>query len=529
LLASRCGCSSPVENDELLEDQQVMNVDDDEISRLRAFHVALWEVVGDVNANGRLDEGDVALARNLASRPEKNVPCAELADLNYDDVVDQQDVALLEQVTGSGGPTALALVPPGNNCTRRGTDIATRHAIPGDHVPILFFRKFGISHSASVRVLSGPGTLRKSDEQLYWVDVDPAALPDSRIELEISTRHEVYLLALNVLDSAGALLVAPGRSALLAEVDAGEDGGADGGTDGGIDAGIDGGVDAGQDAGTDGGTDGGMDGGTDGGTCPQRRRGCDALLVELKYEWYMRGLGDMEQRLKGIACETHVYDINTRFERKPERIFTPGPRGGPGVWNMTEAELASKLERWREWRRAEAGLLNSAIATHVAHLRAEKEIGIEVFSAHGSPRQCPDCGDLSSVELEVLIPRQSTIQTIYNGARRHVCAWVMFDTSCYSGSTVRGFGTVNNTGECRCCQPEPINRCFHAGWENDTALGSSTIEEEVINLTCAIDFSRFKDAVEAARAGGTNRVDRFINRRQFASSYIDDGYGLRCP
>jgi hypothetical protein len=105
----------------------------------------------------------------------------------------------------------------------------------------------------------------------------------------------------------------------------------------------------------------------------------------------------------------------------------------------------------------------------------------------------------------------------------------MFDTSCFSGSTVRGFGTVNNTGECRCCEPEAINPCFHAGWENDTALGSSTIEEVAMNITCAIDLSHFKDAVEAARAGGTNRVDQFINRRQYASSYIDDGYGVRCP
>jgi hypothetical protein len=236
----------------------------------------------------------------------------------------------------------------------------------------------------------------------------------------------------------------------------------------------------------------------------------------------------MEQRLKGIVCETHVYDINNRFERRPERISLPDENGDP-TWNMTEEELATKLERWEEWRKAETGLLKSAISTHAAHLRAEKEIGIEVISAHGTPRECPNCGEWSSVEWEVHIPRKSSIQTIYDGARRHVCAWVMFDTSCFAGSTVRGFGTVNNTGECRCCQPEPINRCFHAGWENDTALGSSTIEEEVINLTCAINLSRFKDAVGAARAAGTNRVDQFINRRQYASSYIDDGYGLRCP
>jgi hypothetical protein len=322
------------------------------------------------------------------------------------------------------------------------------------------------------------------------------------------------------------------RSGLLAEVDAGvPDGGLDageaGGPDGGSDAGVDGGVDAGQDAGTDGGTDGGMDGGTDGG-CPQRGEGCDALLIELKYEWYMRGLGDMEQRLKGIVCETHLYDINTRFERKPERIFY-GDDFGDGTWNMTEAELADALERWNQWRRAETGLLNAAIATHTAHLRVGKEIGIEVISSHGTPRDCPQCGAITSVDWEVHIARRSMIQTIYDGARRHVCAWLMFDTSCFSGSTVRGFSSVNRTGECRCCQPELINPCYRAGWENDTALGSSRLEEEVINLTCGIDLSRFKDAVEAARVAGTNRVDRFVNPRRFASSYVDDGYGLKCP
>ena len=237
----------------------------------------------------------------------------------------------------------------------------------------------------------------------------------------------------------------------------------------------------------------------------------------------------MEQRLKGIVCETHVYDINARFERRPERVFMPGPRGGTGTWNMTEEELATKLARWEEWRKAETGLLKAAISTHSAHLREEKEIAIEVISAHGTPHECPHCGEWSSVGWEVHIPRRSTIQNIYDGARRHVCAWLMFDSSCFSGSAVRGFGTVNRTGECRCCQFELVNPCFRAGWENDTALGSSTIEEEVINLTCAIDLSQFKDSVEAARAAGTNRVDRFIKRGQFASSYIDDGYGLRCP
>jgi Dockerin type I domain len=297
LLASRCSCGSAVENDEeLLDDNQLLQVDEDEVSRLRVFHVALWEVAGDVDVNGRLDEKDVALARKLVSQPQKKVPCAEVADLNYDGVVDQQDVALLERVTANGGPSALTLIPPGNDCRRRGTDIATRHGSPGDHVPLLFFGKFGLSPPASVRVLLGPGTLRRSDAQLHWVDVDPAAPPGSRIEFEISTSHQVYLLALNVVDRE---LVASTQNARLAVdaggdgggggtdagvADAGLDGGEDGGTGGGTDAGVDGGVDAGQDAGTDGGTDGGMDGGTDGGTCPQRRKGCDALLIELKYE-----------------------------------------------------------------------------------------------------------------------------------------------------------------------------------------------------------------------------------------------------
>jgi len=535
LFAAGCSCAGPAQDDDDLLAGQDRLVDDDEISRLRVFHVALWQVAGDVDGNGRLDKRDADIVKKLAARPERKVPCAEVADVNYDGVVDQQDVAFLEKVTSRRDHVPARLIPPGNNCARRGTDIATRQGVPGDQVPILLFAQLGLSTPASIRVVSGPGTLRSGDAQLFWVDVDPAAPVGSRIEIEISTKEQLYLLAVSVVELGSGLLTGT-AAARLAEEDAGEDGGidagvdagADAGTDGGLDAGADGGVDAGTDAGTDGGTDGGPDGGPDAGSCPQRGKGCDALLVELKYEWYMRGLGDMPDRIKGIGCEIHVYDINNRFERPPDRHQIPDENGDP-EWNMTEEEFATRLARWKEYQKAEINLLYAALQTHTDHLRAEKEIGIEVVSAHGSPRACPDCGSLSSVEGEVGIPRSRFIQTIYGGAFRHVCAWVMFDTSCYSGSTVRGFATVNNTGVCRCCQPEPLNPCFHAGWENDTALGSSTIAEEVINLTCGIDLSRFKDAVEAARAGSTNRVDRFLNRRQYASSYVDDGYGLRCP
>jgi hypothetical protein len=558
-IASGCSCGRPEADPFGTSQEEVQTqVSSEEKVRMAAFQVSLYQALGDVNVDGRIDATDVQLIRELASGRRTVVPCADAADVNFDGVVNEQDAELLQAALDQGGVSALVLVPPGRRCNRRGTDIATRDGFAGDHVPVLFLRDLGISREATLRVLSGPGTLRQAESQLHWVDIHADAAIGDRIDLEVATRQQHYRFTIEVLDPSirpvgvldfsgdeslegtGALLDggtdggSPGMDAghdagTDAGTDAGVDAGTDAGTDAGVDAGSGGGRDGGVDAGMDGGTDGGPDGGPDGGTdCPQRRKGCDALIVDLMYEWYMFSVGDMETRLKGIQCTTEFYDINANFKEKPRRVFVATNRPPAGFWNMTEAELAVRLAQWRAWRAGEQAKLDVAIATHVAHLREEKEIGIEVFNAHGSEGNCPACGSITTAEWEVSEPRRETIEAIYGGAHRRVCAWLLFDSSCFSGNSVRGFNTVNNTGACRCCEPPPLNPCFRAAFEDDKAVASSRITDEASNLTCKFDLSHFKDAIEEARAAGNNRVDRFINRRQFASSYVDDGYGPRC-
>jgi|GEM_PF-4448314 len=538
-IASGCSCGGrPAEVDVLGTSQEELRaqVSSEEKVRMAAFQVSLYQALGDVNVDGRIDARDVQLIRELASGRRTTVPCADAADLNFDGRVTEADAALLQIALDQGGVSALVLVPPRRHCSRRGTDIGTRDGFAGDHVPVLFLRDLGTSREVTMRVLSGPGTLRQAEPQLHWVDIRPDAAIGDRIDLEVATRHQNYRFTIEVLDpsvrpvgaidfseqpelqGAGALLY--GGSDGGSPADAGHDAGTPG-----TDAGVDGGTDGGRDGGVDGGPDGGPDGGTD---CPQRGKGCDALIVELMYEWYMFSVGDMDARLRGIQCTTEFYDINANFKDKPRRVFVATNRPPAGFWNMTEGELAAALAQWEIWRAGEQAKLDAAIATHVAHLRAEKEIGIEVFNAHGSEGDCPACGSVTTAAWEVSVPRRDTIQAIYDGARRHVCAWLLFDSSCFSGNSVRGFNTVNNTGMCRCCAAPAVNPCFRAGFEDDKAVASSRISDEASNLTCKFDLSHFKDAIEEARTAGNNRVDRFINRRQYASSYVDDGYGPRC-
>jgi len=550
-IASGCSCGRP-ETDSLGTSQEEVQVQvsSEEKVRMAALQVSLYQALGDVNVDGRIDARDVQLIRELASGRRTTVPCADAADVNFDGVVNEQDAALLQAALDQGGVSALVLVPPRRQCTRRGTDIATRDGFAGDHVPVLFLRNLVTSREATLSVLSGPGTLRQAEPQLHWVDIRPDAAIGDRIDLEVATRQQHYRFTIEVLDpsirpvgvidfggeeqlqGAGAPPEgatdggSPGMDAgHEVGMDAGTDAGIDAGTDVGMDAGSDGGRDGGVDAGTDGGPDGGPDGGTD---CPQRGKGCDALIVDLMYEWYMFSVGDMETRLRGIQCTTEFYDINANFKEKPRRVFIATNRPPAGFWNMTEGELATALAIWQTWRGGEQAKLDRAIATHIAHLRDEREIGIEVFNAHGSEGNCPACGSVTSAGWEVSAPRRDTIQAIYGGARRHVCAWLLFDSSCFSGNSVRGFNTVNNTGACRCCEPPAVNPCFRAGFEDDKAVASSRISDEASNLTCKFDLSRFKDAIEEARTAGNNRVDRFIKLRKFASSYADDGYGPRC-
>src|SRR5262249_24149168 len=108
--------------------------------RRASFQVSLYQALGDVDVAGRIGAADVQLIRELSSGRRTAVPCADAADVNFDGALDEQDAALLEGVLSQGEGSALVLVPPGRRCTRRGTDIATRDGIAGDHVPVLCLR-----------------------------------------------------------------------------------------------------------------------------------------------------------------------------------------------------------------------------------------------------------------------------------------------------------------------------------------------------------------------------------------------------
>jgi|SRR5215469_2894227 len=171
-IANGCSCGGPTDQIDLSSEELTSDLTAREISRMMTFHVSLLQTLGDVNSDGRVDRTDLELVRELISGRRDTLPCEDAADFNYDGAIDGQDAALLQAVLDQGGLGALVLVPARNRCTRRATDIATRHGFAADHVPVLFFRRLGTSTPATFRVLSGPGTIRR-EERSYsgWTSI----------------------------------------------------------------------------------------------------------------------------------------------------------------------------------------------------------------------------------------------------------------------------------------------------------------------------------------------------------------------
>jgi hypothetical protein len=87
----------------------------------------------------------------------------------------------------------------------------------------------------------------------------------------------------------------------------------------------------------------------------------------------------------------------------------------------------------------------------------------------------------------------------YNAADRHVCDWIVYDLSCYSGQTPMAIDELDNHGgTATCAQPSIVNCKKHAGWELDIAEGTSpctTTSTGVENADAASSLSRsIKDA-----------------------------------
>lgn len=172
---------------------------------------------------------------------------------------------------------------------------------------------------------------------------------------------------------------------------------------------------------------------------------------------------------------------------------------------------------------------DTAISLHALHVSQGREIALELVNAHGSPRNCPSCGFVADYNFTVYRERNGYMQLLYGSTYRNVCAWVNLDASCYSGNMVAVFNAANNSGRAQGCDTITHRHCYHASYDRDMAMASSTTDEQATNGGAGSDISLLRDAIEEARSHSNNRVDRYLNAGSYNASYVDEGYGTTCP
>lgn len=197
--------------------------------------------------------------------------------------------------------------------------------------------------------------------------------------------------------------------------------------------------------------------------CPQRRSGCAALILD-----FMRHIGgtyrfsDLDEignQLREMGCE--VDEVAPAFMEVPA-----SKKNDPA----NDAKIAA-ADRHNE---EEMAKVDSEENTHRARLRAGKEVAIELVGYHGEgSAQNRPCGAWTESWIIGGEFRDYFHLGNYDAANHHVCDWFVADLSCYSGLTPRAIDELENFGTATCVKAPQINCPLHAGWEADTAMGTS--------------------------------------------------------
>ena len=119
-------------------------------------------ILGDLNEDGSVDEQDLKLLRAYASQKSAaGISCLAAADLDENRVIDQKDVAMLEQILKKGKVAAPALSSrSGMGCDYKNFFIAARPGTAaGGAVPIHFLDPRFNPQNASVTVTAGQATM----------------------------------------------------------------------------------------------------------------------------------------------------------------------------------------------------------------------------------------------------------------------------------------------------------------------------------------------------------------------------------
>ena len=219
--------------------------------------------------------------------------------------------------------------------------------------------------------------------------------------------------------------------------------------------------------------------------CPQRGRGCLALLVNFRKYAYTNGLSDspepdeldeVAEALDRIKCQVDSVAPDIKSTRSWQRPYYIGlfGHGYHGTSDHQPEEGAA------EHNAAEMAKIDAAVARHRQLVKAlQPETVIEMVSAHGHGADLglTDTFGFWSPHREWQknhISRGKFHGGNYDAVNHNACDWFVYDSSCFSGLTARAIDTLNNTGHAAYTAEVGDSCAKHAAYEVDAAVGTAT-------------------------------------------------------
>jgi hypothetical protein len=430
--------------------------------------VAPLYVIGDVNADNRVDTADESLLAQLVEselRDSSQVACLAAGDVSLDGSIDRSDIALMRQLIDSGSVRSQPLYSqPYSSCRHnRYTIAAPVEWRRGEPIRVRLVGRL-TTNSDSLTVFDNLGEVRSVSDGSGWdiqlpQEIAPGALVTLRIAIGASAF--TYTLAnfaaqedtakndadierwveASWTDLDGDTLITPRDDpndvpppTIWGEEIAGVD------------------------------------------RCPQQGAGCEALVIDFAKKTYF----DVDADLTKAALENAGCIVSYSA---PEFVTVPKPYWiirASGTLILIKPDQAS-IDRAKAKNRAAWRGVRAAIAAHRVNIAAGREVVMQLVNGHGSggggygnwgPGFSTGGGTLS---------RKDFHRGNYNVTRGKACYAVALDWSCYAGMTPKAIDNLNNSGVANFTDMPTLNHGYHAAFLGDMAAGASPSTETCVN------------------------------------------------
>ena len=155
-------------------------------------------------------------------------------------------------------------------------------------------------------------------------------------------------------------------------------------------------------------------------------------------------------------------------------------------WTSTINPSDEEIAEAKEHNKKQMKDIDDATEKHRSLIKnLQPELAIEMVTAHGGASEGFGFWALSytwNMKKESQILRGPFHSGNYEAAKggrvpakkSNVCAWFVFDSSCFSGLTPKAVDTLNNTGKADFTETLSDSCDLHAGYERDISISTAT-------------------------------------------------------